>query len=114
MGFVQSLALKDDPKFKEIQKIYAKYNAEVAETGQHAVAGLHLKTVVMEAMLKFLRILLLAADTGTKKILLDLSYYWFIKHLNPRSQRKPKAELHREIRQMVTENRLLPREVLDK
>lgn len=114
MGFVQSLALKDDPKFKEIQKIYAKYNAEVAETGQHAVAGLHLKTVVMEAMLKFIRIILLAADTATKKTLLDLSYYWFIKHLNPRSQRKPKTELHREIRQIVTENRLLPREALDK
>jgi len=31
--------------------------------------------------------MMLAEDFQTKKIILDISYYWFIKHLNPRSQR---------------------------
>ncbi len=44
----------------------------------------------MDSMLKFLRMMFLAPDVATKKVILDMSYYWFIKHLNPKSQRKPK------------------------
>ena len=50
--------------------------------------GLHLKKVVMESMLKFLRIMMLAPGAESKKVILDISYYWLIKHLNPKSQRK--------------------------
>jgi hypothetical protein len=53
--------------------------------------GLHLKKVVMESMLKFLRMMMLAPDTTSKKAILDISYFWLIKHLNPKSQRKPKT-----------------------
>ncbi len=53
--------------------------------------GLHLKKVVMDSMLKFMRMMMLAPDVHSKKVILDLAYYWFIKHLNPKSQRKPQA-----------------------
>lgn len=66
---------------------------KVLEQGEHAVPGLHLKTVVMDSMLKFVRLMLLAPDTNTKKNILDIAYYWFIKHLNPKSQRKTKDAL---------------------
>lgn len=46
--------------------------------------------------------MMLAPDTGTKKQILDIAYYWFIKHLNPKSQRKPKETLLKEIKQIVT------------
>lgn len=55
--------------------------------------GLHLKTVVMDSMLKFLRMMMLAPSSEAKKLILDISYYWFIKHLNPKSQRKSKDGL---------------------
>lgn len=113
IGFLQSTALKDDPKFKDIQRIYVRYNSEVTGNGETAVEGLHLKKVVMEAMLKFLNLMMLAPDTATKKTILDISYYWFQRHLNPRSQRLPKEQLLKEIRQVVTENRLLPQALLD-
>jgi hypothetical protein len=44
----------------------------------------------MESMLKFLRMMMLAPDSATKKTILDIAYYWFIKHLNPKSQRPQK------------------------
>jgi hypothetical protein len=47
----------------------------------------------MDSMLKFLRMMMLAHDTATKKNILDIAYYWFIKNLNPRSQRKSKDGL---------------------
>lgn len=51
---------------------------------------MHLKTVVMDIMLKFMRLMMLAPDFTAKKIILDVSYYWFLKHLNPKMQRKSK------------------------
>ncbi len=57
---------------------------------------------------------MLAPDTGTKKKILDIAYYWFIKHLNPKSQRKPKETLLKEIKQIVSENKLLSREAIEK
>ncbi len=73
-----------------------------------------MKTVVMDSMLKFIRLMLLAPETATKKTILDIAYYWFIKHLNPKSQRKPKDALVKEIKQLVTENKLLPRDIIEK
>jgi hypothetical protein len=68
----------------------------------------------MDSMLKFLRMMMLAPDATSKKAILDISYYWFMKHLNPRSQRKTKDVLLKEIRQIVTENKLLPRDFIEK
>lgn len=61
----------------------------------------------MEAMLKFLRIMFLAPDTDTKRNILNVAYYWFIKHLNPKQQRKSKETLHKEIKNLVVEHRLM-------
>lgn len=47
----------------------------------------------MDSMLKFLRMMMLAPSSEAKKLILDISYYWFIKHLNPKSQRKSKDGL---------------------
>ena len=60
---------------------------------ENPASGLHLKKVVMDSMLKFLRMMMLAPDATTKKTILDISYYWFIKHLNPKSQRKPQVTM---------------------
>ena len=68
----------------------------------------------MEAMLKFLRLMMLAPDATTKKVILDISYYWFLKHLNPKMQRKPKEALLKEIRQLASENHLLPKSILER
>lgn len=81
---MQSVTLRDDPKFKEIQKIFQRYNAEAAERGEKAVDGLHLKTVVMDSMLKFLRMAMLAPDGETKMKLVHLAHGWLMKHLQPR------------------------------
>jgi len=53
--------------------------------------------------------MMLAPNIETKKTILDISYYWFIKNLNPRSQRKPKEQLISEIKQIISDNRLLPK-----
>lgn len=47
----------------------------------------------MESMLKFMRLMLLAPDTTTKKKILDIAYHWFIRHLDPKSGRKTSSEL---------------------
>ena len=54
--------------------------------------GLHLKKVVMEGMLKFLRMMMLAPDAYSRKTILDMAYYWLVKHLNPKSLRKNQAD----------------------
>lgn len=91
MGFMQSTALKDEPKFKEIRKILTEYNKNVLESGGKAVNGLHLKTVVMDSMLKFMRMMMLAPDTNTKKVILDIAHHWFIRHLDPKGKKKTTA-----------------------
>jgi hypothetical protein len=53
--------------------------------------------------------MLLAPDTNSKKTILDIAYYWFIKNLNPKSLRKTKDGLVKEIKQIVSENKLLPK-----
>lgn len=63
--------------------------------------GGHLKKVVMESMLKFMRLMMLAPDTGTKKVILDIAHHWFIKHLDPKSTRKSTNELLAEIKQII-------------
>jgi len=60
---------------------------------ENPASGLHLKKVVMESMLKFLRMMMLAPDATSKKTILDIAYYWFIKHLNPKAQRKPQGAM---------------------
>ncbi len=112
INFVQSLTLKDDPKFQEIQKIFTKYNAEVAAMKTNPADGLHLKKVVMDSMLKFLRMMMLAPDIHSRKVILDLAYYWFIKHLNPKLQKKSKTAMISEIKQIISENSLLPKAVI--
>jgi hypothetical protein len=81
---------------------------------QNPQDGLHLKKVVMESMLKFLRVMMLAPDGQSRKTILDLSYYWLIKHLNPKVQRKTSQQLNSEIRQIVTQHNLLPQSLLEK
>lgn len=61
---------------------------------QNPQEGLHLKKIVMDSMLKFMRIMLLAPGIESKKTILDLSYFWFIKHLHPKSQRKSPQQLN--------------------
>ncbi len=56
--------------------------------GEVVIEGLHLKKVVMESMLKFMSLMMLAPDTGTKKIILDIAHHWFIRHLDPKTTRK--------------------------
>lgn len=64
------------------------YNKGILQNGGAAVNGLHFKKVVMESMIKFMNLMLLAPDAGTKKTILDIAYYWFIKHLDPKSGNK--------------------------
>jgi hypothetical protein len=64
------------------------YNKNILERGGLASNGLHLKKVVMDSMLKFMRLMILAPDTNTKKVILDVAYHWFIQHLDPKSGHK--------------------------
>ena len=41
-----------------------------------------MKTVVMDSMLKFIRLMLMAPDATAKKRILDVAYYWFKKNLD--------------------------------
>lgn len=76
--------------------------------------GLHLKKVVMESMLKFMRMMMLAPDTATKKTILDISYFWFMKHLNPKTQRPNAVELQKEIKKIVSDHGLLPKAIIER
>lgn len=69
------------------------YNKAILEKGGAAINGLHLKKVVMESMLKFMRLMMMAPDTGTKKLILNIAHHWFIRHLDPKSGRKSAVEL---------------------
>jgi hypothetical protein len=42
----------------------------------------------MESMLKFMNLMMLAPDAATKRIILDIAYHWFIRHLDPKSAKK--------------------------
>lgn len=68
----------------------------------------------MESMLKFLRLMFLAPDGSTKKTILDIAYYWFIKNLNPKSERKNKVNLQNEIKNLVQDTKVLPMAVIEK
>lgn len=57
--------------------------------------GLHLKTVVMNSMIKFMRLMMLAPDTATKIVILDISHHWFIRHLDPKSGKKSTNDLEK-------------------
>ncbi len=74
--------------------------------------GLHLKKVVMDSMLKFMRMMMLAPDTATKKTILDISYFWFMKHLNPKTQKPTAADLQKEIKKIVSDHSLLPKAII--
>lgn len=95
-------------------RMYFSIKFQIVKYEEHSEKGLHLKTVVMDSMLKFLRMMFLAPNTETKKTILDIAYFWFIKHLNPKSQRKSKAALQGEIKNIMIENRLLPTSVIEK
>lgn len=78
------------------------------------VDGLHLKKVVMEGMLQFLRVMMLSPEASSRKVILDLAYYWFMKHLNPRSlhQQRSAPSALQEIRRILADTRL-PQALLD-
>jgi hypothetical protein len=63
--------------------------------------------------MKFIRLMMLAHETATKKTILDIAYYWFIKHINPKSQRMLKDALIKKIKEIVTENKLLHRDIIE-
>jgi hypothetical protein len=48
----------------------------------------------MEAMIKFMSLMMLAPDAQTKKIILDIAYHWFMRQLDPKSSKKSTRELH--------------------
>lgn len=50
--------------------------------------GLHLKTKVIDSMLKFMRLMLQAPDSTAKKRILDVAYYWFKKNLDNENGKK--------------------------
>ena len=75
---------------------------------------MHLKKVVMESMLKFMRVMMMAPGIESKKTILDLSYFWFIKHLNPKSQRKTAQEMNQEIKKIVGQHQLVPQSTLER
>lgn len=114
VGFLHSFALKDDPKFKEIQEIYAKFNEEVPVYEEKAVGGLHFKKVVMEVMLGFMNLTLLANSAETRQTMLSIAHQWFKHQLNPKTMRKGKKELHEEVKKLVVEKKLLPVEILER
>lgn len=69
------------------------YNKGIIEKGGQPVNGGHLKKVVMESMLKFMNLMMLAPDAATKRTILDIAYHWFIRHLDPKSAKKSAREL---------------------
>lgn len=50
--------------------------------------GLHLKTKVIDCMLKFMRLMMQAPDSTAKKRILDVSYFWFKKNLDSEQGKK--------------------------
>jgi hypothetical protein len=42
----------------------------------------------MDSMLKFMRLMILAPDTSTKKVILDVAHHWFMQQLDPKSSHK--------------------------
>lgn len=75
--------------------------------------GMHLKKVVMESMLKFMRVMMLSPSTQSKKVILDMSYYWLSKNLNPKNLRKTPEQLNTDIRQILLQHELAPRSVIE-
>ena len=59
-----------------------EYNKNVIDSGGKAVNGLHLKTKVMDSMLKFMRLMMMAPDAATKKTIRDVAHHWFMRQLN--------------------------------
>lgn len=90
ISFMNNTVVKDEPKYKEIKKILQEYNKAIIERGEEDVVinGMHLKKVVMEAMIKFMSLMMLAPDFQTKKVILNIAHHWFIRHLDPKTTRK--------------------------
>ena len=49
----------------------------------------------MDSMLKFMRLMLMAPDTNTKRTILDVSHQWFLENLDPKIKRKNKIDLEK-------------------
>ena len=62
----------------------------------------------MNSMLKFMRLMLLAPDTASKLKILNVAYDWFLANMNPKTKRKNKNELEKEIRKIMVQKELLP------
>lgn len=67
-----------------------EYNRGIIESGEEDIVinGMHLKKVVMEAMIKFMSLMMLAPDFNTKKVILNIAHHWFIRNLDPKTTRK--------------------------
>ena len=61
---------------------------KIVQYEEKSALGLHLKTVVMDSMLKFMRLMLMAPDATAKKRILDVAYYWFKKNLDTSKKEK--------------------------
>ena len=93
IGFLNSNVLKDEQKFKDIKKILTDYNKSIIEKGGAAINGMHFKKVVMEAMIKFMSLIMLAPDAATKKLILDFAHHWFMRQLDPKAAKKSSSQL---------------------
>lgn len=73
--------------------------------------GLHLKTKVIDSILKFMRLMFQAPDGNAKKMILDVAYYWFKKNIDSEKGKKKRTRelMEKEIRGILTQANMLPK-----
>lgn len=57
---------------------------------------------------------MLAPDTATKVVILDIAHHWFIRHLDPKSGKKSTIDLEKEIKTILVKKQLLPIDIINK
>jgi hypothetical protein len=64
---------------------------------EKSAPGLHLKTKVIDSMLKFIRLMMQAPDATAKKRILDVAHFWFKKNLDSEkgTKRRTKQSLEK-------------------
>ena len=61
-----------------------------------------------------MRLMMLAPDTKTKKLILDISYDWMIQHLDPKSKRINNNDALKMIKDVLVKKALVPLDVINK
>lgn len=83
-NFLNSAFLNDNPHFKEIKAVFTAYNVMVSnqptdpiEVNTYYVDELHVRPVLVDSLLKFMRLVMLTPDRDVQSRMLAEVHAWY-------------------------------------